>query len=97
LWTAGAEAVAVNGQRLIANSSFSGENGTVVIDKTPFSAPFTIHAIGNADDLQAAVFARQGVAETLSQWGIKVTALKAKSISIPAYRGRIAYEYAVSD
>lgn len=94
LWTADAESIAINGQRLVANSSFASEGSAILIDKTPFSSPFVIQAVGDPEALEAALFARQGVAETLAQWGIKMTAVKAETIKIPAYKGRITFEYA---
>jgi uncharacterized protein YlxW (UPF0749 family) len=60
LRNAGAEAVAVNGHRVILSSSFSRLGGAVVISgQSLISAPYTIEAIGQADLLEPALM-RQG-------------------------------------
>jgi uncharacterized protein YlxW (UPF0749 family) len=68
LWAAGAEAISVNDVRLTPTSAvrFAGE--AVLVDFVPITSPYTIRAIGNADDL-ATGFAASGVAsryQTLS-------------------------------
>lgn len=61
LWHDGAEAVSVNNIRLTPNSAvrFAGE--AVLVDFQPITSPYTIRAIGKADDL-ATAFAQSEVA-----------------------------------
>lgn len=51
VWAAGAEAVAVDGQRLTALSAIRSAGSAVLVDFRPVDNPYTITAIGNADDL----------------------------------------------
>ncbi|MFI5959883.1 DUF881 domain-containing protein [Cryptosporangium sp. NPDC051539] len=51
IWAAGAEAVAVDGQRLTALSAIRSAGSAVLVDFRPVDNPYTITAIGNSDDL----------------------------------------------
>lgn len=64
LWSAGAEAVAVNGLRLSSTSfiRFAGES--VLVDFQPITPPYSIQAIGNRNGLQVA-FADSAIARQL--------------------------------
>jgi len=53
LWTAGAEAVAVNGQRLTSTTSIRGAGEAITVDYRPVARPYVIEAIGNPKTLQA--------------------------------------------
>lgn len=49
LWAAGAEAVAVDGQRLAPTSSIRTAGEAILVDFRPVSSPYLIEAIGNPD------------------------------------------------
>ncbi|MEU2350405.1 DUF881 domain-containing protein [Modestobacter sp. NPDC049651] len=51
---AGAEAIQLNGLRVIASTAFTGGD-QVVVDDVPLSSPYRLLAIGPADDLRAAL------------------------------------------
>jgi uncharacterized protein YlxW (UPF0749 family) len=61
LWADGAEAIAVNGIRLTPTSAIRFAGDAVLVDYQPISSPYTIDAIGNADNL-ATGFAESDVA-----------------------------------
>jgi uncharacterized protein YlxW (UPF0749 family) len=46
LWHDGAEAIAINGQRLIATSTIRAAGSAILVDLAPLSEPYTIQAIG---------------------------------------------------
>lgn len=46
LWRDGAEAIAINGQRLIATSTIRAAGNAILVDLAPLSEPYTIQAIG---------------------------------------------------
>jgi uncharacterized protein YlxW (UPF0749 family) len=48
LWAAGAEAVAVNNQRLSAVSTIRGAGEAVLVDFTPVTSPYLVRAVGPA-------------------------------------------------
>ena len=70
LRAAGAEAIAINDQRLTANSEIRCAGPTISINNTRISAPYEIKAIGNAKHMANAVKMRGGVAARLSGWRI---------------------------
>jgi uncharacterized protein YlxW (UPF0749 family) len=49
LWRAGAEAVAVNGQRLSSTSTIRAAGGAILVDFRPVTSPYEVSAIGPPD------------------------------------------------
>lgn len=90
---AGAEAISLNGERILATSEISCSGSTVSINNTRYSAPYTIKAIGNSSDMSGALQMRQGVVDILAQWGIEVTVKEESTIVIEAYDGIISQKY----
>jgi uncharacterized protein YlxW (UPF0749 family) len=57
LWTAGAEAIQMQDQRIIATSVPRCVGNTLLLNGRTYSPPYTITAVGNADAMQAALAA----------------------------------------
>ena len=53
LWASGAEAVAVNGQRLTSLTAIRSAGDAVLVDYRPLAPPYTVEAIGDPDRLEA--------------------------------------------
>jgi uncharacterized protein YlxW (UPF0749 family) len=53
LWTAGAEAVAINGQRLTTLSAIRNSGPAIHVNGRPLAPPYTVLAIGDTRTLQA--------------------------------------------
>ncbi len=49
LWSAGAEAIAVNGQRLTAQSAIRSAAGAILVNYRPLKPPYRVEAIGPPD------------------------------------------------
>lgn len=96
LRAAGAEAISLNDQRLIATSEIRCAGPTISINNTRVAAPFEIKAIGDAKNMEAAIKMRGGVAESLSVWGIKLEIKQEHNIVIPAYKGATEFKYVTS-
>ena len=60
----GAEAISINGQRVLANSSVRCAGSVINIDDVKIAAPFIITAIGDPDVLEAALVFPGGVADS---------------------------------
>jgi uncharacterized protein YlxW (UPF0749 family) len=84
LRAAGAEAIAINDQRLGANTAVRCVGPTIQVNTRAVSAPFTIRAIGRPDALFGAVNLPLGIVDQLKQLGIKVTAAKRDVVRVPA-------------
>jgi uncharacterized protein YlxW (UPF0749 family) len=86
LWAAGAEAVAVNGQRLSARSAIRSAASAILVNYRPLKPPYRIEAIGPdtmADAFQSGQDAAylRGVSE---QYGIGFTTDRAEDLRLPA-------------
>lgn len=53
LWAAGAEAIAVNGQRLSALSAIRGAGDAILVDFRPLSPPYSVLAVGDPTTLRS--------------------------------------------
>lgn len=82
---AGAEAIAINGQRLISQSAIRCAGSVVNVNDVKIAAPFVITAIGDPDLLEAALVFPGGVVDTLRPWGIEIVIQKLDALEIPAY------------
>lgn len=94
LWAAGAEAMSINEQRMIATSEIRCAGPTLSVNNTRYSPPYEIRVIGEAQTLENALKMRGGVIETLQFWGIQVGIKQHETIKVPAYKGAFRFEYA---
>lgn len=94
LRAAGAEAISLNDQRLIAISEIRCVGPTVNVNSVRFSAPYVIKAIGDPDTLEAALKLKGGVVDALATWGIEVNIKKTDKVLIRKYDGVIKFRYA---
>ncbi|MGH9010852.1 MAG: DUF881 domain-containing protein [Acidimicrobiia bacterium] len=89
LWAAGAEAVAVNGQRLVATSPIRAAGETITVNFRPLVPPYKVEVIG-ADKKQ---FERSAVAERFRRWvedyGLGFAVKHKSKIVVPAYAGTL--------
>ena len=91
---AGAEAIAINDERIISTTEIRDAGDYIVINTNRYSAPFEIKALGNPDTLEASLMLLGGVADTLGD-ELEIKIRKENSIKIPKYNGVIEFEYAV--
>lgn len=94
LWAAGAEAVAVNGQRVTATTGLSQVGGTVVVNLQRLDGPFEIAAIGDPRTLESALNIRGGLVDGLRALGLGVAIARRDTITVPPYRGTFNFEHA---
>lgn len=94
LWYAGAEAISINGQRILFNISDIYCNGpTIRVNNKRFSQPFIIRAIGDRKYLEAAINAPGKYGNTLRQWGIFVEVNTKIYMKIAGFEGDVRYQY----
>jgi uncharacterized protein YlxW (UPF0749 family) len=73
LRNAGAEAIALNGRRLVAWSAISTDGERVTVDGAPVEAPYWLEAIGDAATLEVALNRPGGLVNLLQQAGASVS------------------------
>lgn len=91
LWAAGAEAMAVNGERLTSLTTVRTAGETIWVNFVPLVPPYRVEAIGDRSAMSAA-FARSSAAATLvsleSAYGITADVTTVEEVVLPAGSGR---------
>lgn len=87
LKAAGAEAISINGQRIIATSAIRCVGPVIQVNYQKVAAPFEIKAIGNAQYLESAMTIKNGVVDLLKEYGVSVTVSRQNNVEIPKYEG----------
>jgi uncharacterized protein YlxW (UPF0749 family) len=96
LWLAGAEAIAVNGERVTVASAIVDIGGSVLVNSAYVTAPYQISAIGPGD-----MFERLGratgfvdfVRSRAETFGIGVSYATPATVDLPAYAGSVNLRY----
>ncbi|MET8746535.1 DUF881 domain-containing protein [Streptomyces sp. NPDC004728] len=96
LRAAGAEAIEVNGVRVVANTYFSGDGGNVRVDDRKITAPYVFEVIGKPQDLEPALNIPGGVVQTLEKEQATVQVEQADDIVVDALRPAKQPDYARS-
>lgn len=94
LKTAGAEAISINGQRIMSTSEIQCAGATITINNHTYGQPFIIKAIGDPDMLGAAVKSPESYASLLKDvydLGLEVAIYE--DIKIPKFNNDINWEY----
>lgn len=87
LWEAGAEAIAINGQRLTARTAIKNSDVVVNVNSIPLRSPYVVSAIGDRRTLPADLLATQsgiGVANLVSQFGFGFEMTPVEKLVLPA-------------
>ncbi|GAA2811830.1 DUF881 domain-containing protein [Streptomyces showdoensis] len=96
LRAAGAEAIQVNGVRVVADSYFSGSGSDMRIDGTKVAAPYVFKVIGKPEDLEPALNIPGGVVQTLEKEQATATVQRSGKIVVDALRPAKRPDYAQS-
>ena len=92
LKNAGAEAISINGQRVILTTSIICGGNIININGERIGSPFEIKAIGSPEAL-ANLSRPGGWLSNLEDSGIKVSFKKSNNITIPKYSGVLNFKY----
>ncbi|QPA55313.1 DUF881 domain-containing protein [Lysinibacillus sphaericus] len=79
----GAQAIAINGQRVMANSYIRCNGPVITIDGTQHPAPFVIEAVGDSDTLIASLNLNGGVVDQLLNDNIVVSLEEHQKLTMP--------------
>lgn len=94
LWESGAEAVALNGNRIVATSSIRAAGETIVVNFRPLSPPYRLEAVG-ADQRR---FSDSDIATRMRRWhtlfGLGFSTSRASELTVPPYAGRVGIDVA---
>ncbi len=94
LRAAGAEALSLNNERILATSEIRCVGPTVSVNNTKQAAPFEIKAIGNPDTLENALRMPGGAVEQSAFYGVDITIKRSNKLLIKKYTGASTFKYA---
>ncbi len=87
LWAAGAEAIAINGQRLSALTAIREAGQAILVDYRPLSPPYVVQAIGDPDVVEPA-FTDSPTARRFRTWvevfGLSFDIRRRDALDLPA-------------
>ncbi|MCJ7856769.1 DUF881 domain-containing protein [Lachnospiraceae bacterium NSJ-143] len=95
--SAGAEAISINGQRIVSRSSVKCAGSIINVNGVRVSAPFIIKAIGDPEVMEAALRFKGGVIDSLKPWGFTVEISHEENIVIGPYSQPIIYEHSSNE
>ncbi len=96
LWLSGAEAIAVNGERLVVSTAIIDIGGSVLVNSAYLAPPYQVAAIGPAgmfDKLVRVPGFVDFVKSRAQTFGIGVSYATPATVDLPAYAGSVTLRY----
>lgn len=93
LRNAGAEAISINGKRIVNTTAISCDGNVIVVNGEKISSPIEIQAIGLPEQL-ATLNRVGGTLQKFTEMGKKVNMVKSQKLEIPKYNGVFKFKYA---
>ncbi|HVF33246.1 MAG TPA: DUF881 domain-containing protein [Acidimicrobiales bacterium] len=94
LWRSGAEALSINGQRLVGTSAVLCVGNTLLLNGTVHSPPYVVRAVGASRDRFDADRLVRRVRQHAGTYGLTFTTTRKADLELPAYRGSTKFTYA---
>jgi uncharacterized protein YlxW (UPF0749 family) len=98
LWLAGAEAIAINGERVVGPTAVVDIGGSLLVNSAYLAPPYQVTAIGPTDlyaRLTESAGFRDFVDARATRDGIRLSFAEAADLVVPAYAGSVSLRYAV--
>ncbi|MGM0378217.1 MAG: DUF881 domain-containing protein [Bacillota bacterium] len=89
----GAEALSINGQRVVNTTEIRTAGNNLMVNKVPLIPPFKIKAIGNSKILSASIDQRFGLASIIRQKGYFIEINEKTEVIINKYDSSIEFDY----
>lgn len=97
LWAAGAEAMTIQGQRVISTTGIKCVGNTVVLHGIPYAPPYVVEAIGDTNRMQTALADSSYVKiyqQYVDAFGLVYKVDTNQRANFPAYQGSLELRYA---
>ncbi|MBA2608499.1 MAG: DUF881 domain-containing protein [Actinobacteria bacterium] len=94
LWRSGAEAMSINGQRLVGTSAVLCVGNTLLLNGTVHSPPYVVSALGADRNKFEADELMQRLKEDAKTFGLKLSIRSINEVRVAAYDGSTAPKYA---
>jgi uncharacterized protein YlxW (UPF0749 family) len=97
LRSGGAEALALNGQRIVLWSAISADGEHMTVDGQPVQPPYRLQAIGDAHTLEVALVRPGGLVSLLEQANrsTSITVFRRDKLTLPVYTEPLQFVYAM--
>ncbi len=95
LRASGAEAIAINDERLTAISEIRCAGTLILVNWARIGPPYVIKAVGDPEMLVSGLNIRGGHMETLKYLGLQTSMQKMDDLEVPAFNGSIKFNHAV--
>lgn len=96
LWLAGAEAIAVNGERIVGGSAVIDIGGSILVNSAYLAPPYTVSAIGPPDlyaRLQQSVAFIEFVRGRIEPSGVGLSVAEPEQLDLPAFAGTVGLRF----
>jgi uncharacterized protein YlxW (UPF0749 family) len=96
LRNAGAEALALNGWRIVAWSAIGTDGQHVTVDGQPVQSPYRLQAIGDPHTLEVALLRPGGMVDLIQQYsqGVSISTEQVDKLTLPVYEQPFQFAYA---
>jgi uncharacterized protein YlxW (UPF0749 family) len=97
MWAAGADGVAIMGQRLISTSAVICVGNTLLLQGRKYSPPFVITAVGEPSEIRRQLAASSEVQllrSAVQQYGLTYQVADEREVELPPYEGTLVMQYA---
>ncbi len=94
LWRSGAEAMSINGQRLVGTSAVLCVGNTLLLNGTVHSPPYVVSALGADRNKFEADELMQRLKDAAKTFGVKLSIRSVNDVRVAAYDGSTAPKYA---
>ena len=97
LWLAGADGIAVNGERLVGSSALIDIGGSMLVNSAYVAPPYTVTAIGPPDlyaRLRASIAFVEFVRDRLERAGIRLFVAEPDRVDLEAFAGTVGLRFA---
>jgi len=92
----GAEAISLNGERVVASTSVYCVGSTIIVNSTRLSPPYNISAIGNSNALSESLIKSPQMTkftQRAKQYGVILGVTSSSDVHVPEYKGEIKLRY----
>lgn len=96
LWLAGAEAIAINGERVVVTTAILDIGNSILVNSAYLAPAYEIRAIGPSElyrRITSAASFVEYVRDRVSPSGLRLSFAELESITIPAYAGTVSSRY----
>ena len=97
LWSGGAEAMTIQGQRVISTTGIKCVGNTVVLHGVPYAPPYVVRALGDPARLEAALTTSSPVQiyqQYVAVYGLVYAERRDTDVTFPAHEGSLDLQHA---